>query len=457
VRDLSLEEHGLRTMDPPARAFVHGRDGRSFTLWADPVRTARELEAFSASDAATWPRFDRKVRALGSLLAHLHAATPPDLDAPSLRDALSGLRLGRAVRGLGGPANTREALRVLPMAVADFVAEHLEDDAVRAAVAARGVQYTAMGPWSAGTALVLLSDSAARGAGAAGQATIALGGPGAVADALVGALRSFGGDVRCGAEVAAVLERHGAAAGVALSSGGEVPARVVVSGADPKTTLLGLVAPESLGPTVSWEVGNLRTGGTLAKVNLALDDLPEVPGAAGEEARLRGRLVLAGGIDDLERAFDAWKYGAVSDVPFVEATIPTLSDPSLAPNGGHVLSALAQWVGGDPDPDQVGDLVLKRLEDVAPGITGMVRERQVLLPADLEREYGTTGGHPHHVEPGLDSFFAWRPILGFARYRMPLRGLYLCGAGAHPGGGITGAPGANAAREILADLRGRRR
>jgi phytoene dehydrogenase-like protein len=345
------------------------------------------------------------------------------------------------------------------MPVADFLAEAFETDMLRAAVAARGVQYTAMSPRSAGTTAVLLSDSVGGDAGTAGQATMAAGGPGALAEALASAARTYGADLRCEGEVAAVTTDGETASGIALVSGEEVAARAVVSAADPKRTLLQLVDPEVLGPTLVWRSKNIRARGALAKVNLALDALPRFEGADGEE-RLRGRILLTTGIDDLDRAVDASKYGRVSESPFLEATIPSLSDPSLAPEGGHVMSAIVQWTpyhlregSWDERREELGDLVLKVLEEVAPGISGLVRERQVLTPLDLERDYGLTEGHPLHVEPGLDQFFAWRPLWGWARYRLPVRGLYLSGAGAHPGGGVTGAPGANAAAEILADFR----
>lgn len=453
IRDLRLAEHGLRMVDPSARAFVPNPDGTGLTLWADPSRTARELATRAPADAEAWPRFDRKVRALGSFMAHVHAIAPPDPTAVSLGDAMTGLRLGRAMRRLGGPAQTREVLRILPMAAADFVSDHLSDDLLRAAVAVRGVQYTAMGPRAAGSALVLLSDSSTPGAGAAGQATQVIGGPAALANALSGAARSLGVEVRCGNAVARITSRRETATGVVLGSGQEIVARAVVSGADPKHTLLDLVDPVALGPTLAWEAAAIRTPGSVAKVNLALDGMPSFSGG-DEPERLGGRIVVAGSMEELDRASDARKYGAVSDVPYLEATIPTFWDTSLAPEGAHVMSVLFQWVPqGEVDPDEVGDLALKRLEEFAPGLTGLVRERQVLTPTDLQRHYGMTDGHPLHAEPGLDQFFAWRPLYGWARYRLPLRGLYLCGAGAHPGGGITGAPGANAAREILEDLK----
>jgi phytoene dehydrogenase-like protein len=461
IRDLGLERHGLKLLRPEVRVFAPGPDGDSLTLWADPSRTAAELAPRSSRDAAEWPRFDRKIRALGSFMAHLHAMTPPDPRSITATDTMAGLRLLRGLRKLGAAPNRREVLRILPMAIADVVKDAFETEGLRGAVAARAVRYSAMGPWSSGSALTFLADSAARGSGAAGQATAAAGGPGALADALVAAARSFGAEVRCSSGVAAITTNRDRATGVTLASGEEIQARVVISGADPKRTLLDLVDPMAVGPQLGWEFENIRTRGTAAKVNLALDALPTFEAAASVE-RLQGRIVLASSIDELERAFDASKYGRISERPFLEVTIPSLLDPSLAPEGGHVMSVLAQWAPyrlaegeWSKRREELGDLVLKRLDEVAPGLSGMVTERQVLTPVDLERDYGLTEGHPMHGELALDQFFAWRPVFGFGRYRMPVRGLYLCGAGAHPGGGITGVPGANAAREILRDLKAR--
>ncbi|HEX2025969.1 MAG TPA: NAD(P)/FAD-dependent oxidoreductase [Actinomycetota bacterium] len=402
IRSLRLPSHGLRLVDPPARAYVPGPEGRSLTLWTDPARTAEELRAWSSADAEAYPRFDRKLRALASFVAYLHAMTPPDPTGPSMSDALGGLRLLRRLRRLGGPGNTREVLRVLPMAVADLVKDAFDTDPLRAAIASRGVQYTAMGPWSAGTAAVLLSD-AVGGGGVVGQAEVAVGGPGALADAMLGAARSAGAEVRCGVEVRAVRTEGDRATGVVVGDGDEIAAGAVVSGADPKRTLLDLIDPAVLGPTMGWRASNIRSPGTVAKVNLALDALPPF---GVEEERLQGRIVFASSIDELESAFDASKYGRVSDVPYLEATIPTLSDPGLAPDGGHVMSVVVQWAPyglaegtWDDRRDELGDLVLKRLEQRAPGLTGMVRERHVLTPLDLEREYGLTEGHPLTPSP----------------------------------------------------------
>lgn len=470
ARDLGLRRHGLSLVASDARVFAPQPGGPAVTLLADPEETAAGLAAGSARDAARYVDFDRLVRSLGRFLAEIAAQTPPDIRSPGLADAIAGLRLGRTFRGLGRH-DARTITRVLPMAVADFVAEAFETDALRAAIAWRGVRYAAMGPWSAGSTAVLLADSAGNDGGAAGQTVFARGGPGALAEALAGAARAAGAELRCGAEVTAIRSRDGRVTGVALASGEEIEARLLVSGLDPKRTLVGLVDPVALGPSLGWRAGNIRQPGVVAKVNLALRELPVFPAAGEDSGRLlRGRILVAPGVDAIERAFDASKYGRVSDTPIVEATIPSLVDPSLvegARAGTHVMSVLVQYApyalrdGSWEDAgrrDALGDAAIGVLESVAPGLRELVTARQVLTPLDLERDYGLTGGHPLHAEPGLDQFFLWRPLLGHARYRLPLEGLYLAGSGAHPGGGITGGPGQNAAREVLADWkRGRAR
>ncbi|HEX8098803.1 MAG TPA: NAD(P)/FAD-dependent oxidoreductase [Actinomycetota bacterium] len=457
LRDLELERHGLTLLRPEVRVFAPQADGRAVTLWADPGRTAEELKAWSPRDAGNYVAFDRKVEALAGFLSHLFEMTPPDLSGPKVADALAGLKLGRVFRRLGKKTG-REVLRVLPTAVADFVSEEFETDAVRAAIAARGVRFAAMGPRSPETTAVLLGDSVG-GGGAAGETTLAGGGPGAVSTALAAAARSRGAEIRERSEVTQVLTANGRVTGVCLSSGEVVKTPTVVSGVDPKRLLTRLLDPGVLGPTLVWRANNLRFNGVVAKVNVALSDVPRFAAAENDgHERLKGRIVIAPGIDYLERAFDASKYGAVSEKPYLEATIPTLMDPSLAPEGTHVMSVVVQYApyhlregNWDDERERLFDLVLRTLEEYAPGVTGLVRASQVITPLDLERDYGLTGGHPLHGEPSLDQFFAWRPLLGHARYGVALDGLYLCGSGAHPGGGVTGGPGQNAGRVILRD------
>jgi phytoene dehydrogenase-like protein len=470
-KDLGLSRHGLSLVAPEVRVFAPSPEGGAVTLWSDVARTAEGLRGSSSHDADAYPAFDRRVRSLGRFLDELGRSTPPDIKSPRLGDAISALRLGRSFKGLGREGS-RTVLRVLPMAIADLVAESFESDALRAALAWRGVRFGSVGPWSAGTAAMLLMDGAGNDGGAAGETVFAKGGPGALSAALAAAARESGAEIRTGAEVTSITSRDGRATGVVLADGEEIEARGVVSGVDPKRTLVDLVDPVAVGPSLGWRAGNIRTPGVVAKVNLVLRRQPVFPAASGDEALLRGRIVVAPGIDAMERAFDAAKYGRWSEQPILEATIPSLADPGLVEGsraGTHVMSVIAQYApyalrghgAGRPPGDWeaarelLGDTVMGVLEGVAPGIGKLVTHRQVLTPLDLERQYGLTGGHPLHAEAGLDQFFAWRPLLGHARYRLGLERLYLCGSGAHPGGGITGGPGQNAAREILSDLRRR--
>jgi phytoene dehydrogenase-like protein len=467
ARELRLREHGLSLVQPQARVFAPLPDGRSMTLWNDVRRTAAELAdggVVSAADAAAYPELDRRLRALGKAMATLMGRTPPDLTQPSLGDALEGLRTGLQARARSH--ETGEALlRVLPMSVHDLLVEWFETDALRAVVAARAIQYTALGPRMPGTAQVLIADAAGNEGGLAGQTVLARGGPGALAEALVAAARAQGAEVRTDAEVAGVRHAGDRVVGVTLTGGEEIDAPIVVSSLDPKRTLLSLLDPAAVGPRLSWRAGNIRARGVTAKVNLALRELPRFTGLKpGDSRRLRGRIVIAPSMAYLERAADAGKYGAISTEPYIEATIPTLVDPSLidesrAGDVRHVMSVLAQAApydlrdgSWDERRDELGDIVLETLERYAPGIGGLVEARQVVTPFDIERYYGASGGHPLHAEVGLDQWYAWRPMHGLGRYRLPLEGMYLCGSGAHPGGGITGGPGQLAAREIVADV-----
>jgi len=467
ARELRLREHGLRLVQPDVRVFAPQADGRAITLWGDPARTAAELatnDLVGARDAREYEQVDLRTRALARGLAQILARVPPDLAAPSLADAFHGIRTALATR-----ARTRSAdaglLRAMPMAVFDLVGEWFESDALRAVVAARGVLLTGLGPRMPGTAGVLLTDAVGHDGGLAGQTVFARGGPGALSAALASAARAAGAEIRTDAAVARVRREGENVRGVTLAGGEEIAAGVVVSSADPKTTLLDLLEPEVIGPRLSWRASNIRQRGVTAKLNFALRDLPHFPAAVDDPRRLRGRLLLAPSMAALQSAAEPAKYGEIADEPLIEATIPSLADPGLIDSNRaapirHVLSAIVQAasrdlrVGSwDERRHELGDIVTRTIEQYAPGFSDLVEAHQVLTPLDIERDYGAQSGHPMHAEVGLDQWFAWRPLHGFGRYRMPLHGMYLCGSGAHPGGGVTGGPGQLAAREILADLK----
>jgi phytoene dehydrogenase-like protein len=308
-----------------------------------------------------------------------------------------------------------------------------------------------------GTAGVLHTDAAGNDGGLAGQTVLARGGPGALTAALASAARAAGVEIRTDVQVARVRRDGETVRGVTLANGDEIAAGVVVSSLDPRSTLLDLLEPEVLGPRLSWRASNIRQRGKTAKVNFALRDLPRFPAASKDTRLLRGRILLAPSMTALDQAALPAKYGQVPDEPLIEATIPSLADPGLVDSDRsgavrHVMSVIAEGVPFDVG-DGVGDTVTRTIERYAPGFGELVEARQVITPRDIERDYGAIGGHPMHAEVGLDQWFAWRPLHGFGRYRMPLRGMYLAGSGAHPGGGITGAPGELAAQAVLADLR----
>ena len=458
VRDMQLESHGLIELTPEVSVTALSPDGRALTLYQDAFRSAEAIAAFSPRDAVKYPEFQQSLGKISKVMAEALATTPPNLDDPSRSDLWSMLKTGRAIRKLGRNDMFR-LLRWGPMAVADLAGEYFETELLRAVIGARGIFGTFLGPWSAGSSLVLLI----RAAGdpyAAGSASFSAGGTGAISEAMAAAAQSVGVEIRSSAEVIEIRVHDGAATGVLLSTGEEIHARAVISNADPKRTLLKLVDPIHLSPNFVEKMRHFRGNGTVAKVNLALAALPKFSALKdGDVSALRGRIHIGHEIDYLERAFDEAKYGNFSKQPYLEATIPSLTDPALAPEGKHVMSIYMQYapyhLKGDWEQQRkaLGRTVVETLAQYAPNLPELILTHQIITPQDLEEKYGLTGGQIFHGELALDQFFTMRPLLDWARYRTPIDHLYLCGSGTHPGAGLTGGSGANAAREILKDLK----
>jgi len=457
VRDMQLERRGVTFVRPEPRIVAPAEDGRVLSLTNDPATTAHAIRTFSSKDAAAYPAFCASLAKVGGFLRGLLEMTPPSIDAPSKSEMWELLKTGRKFRSLG----RRDGFALLrwgPMAVADLVAESFEADVVRAAIAAPGIFGTFMGPWSAGTGAVMLL-AAANDPVPGGTSVTAAGGPGSVTHAMAEAAREAGAEIRTGVDVARIEIRDGAVTGVVLADGTEIPASVVVSALDPKRTYLGLIDPIELEPGFLTRIRNYRTPGTTAKINVALSGLPRFRGLeAGDAASaLQGRVHIGPGIDYLERAFDASKYGEIPEHPYLDVAFPTLTDPSMAPAGRHVMSVYMQYapftlrggVSWESRRGTLASIVMRTLENYAPGITNLVEHQQVFTPADLEYAFGLTGGHIFHGELALDQLFTMRPTLGWAQYRTPIRSLFLCGSGTHPGNGLTGASAQNAVKEIL--------
>jgi phytoene dehydrogenase-like protein len=458
VRELSLERHGVKLVTPEVGVTALSPDGRALVLYNDAAKASQEIAGFSQKDAARYPEFQASLAKMGKVIGRALELAPPNIDNPSKGDLWGMLQTGRAIRSLGKKDMYR-LLRWGPMAVADLVAEYFETELLRATVAARGIFGTFLGPWSAGSSLVLLI-RAAGDAHPAGSAWFAEGGMGAITQAMASAAQAAGAEIRTSAEVAEVRIKDGAASSVVLSSGEEIPAHAVISNADPKRTLLKLVDPMHLSPDFVLKLQHYRMPGTVAKVNLALSGLPKFTALESKPEALRGRIHIGPEIDYLERAFDESKYGNFSKQPYLEVTIPTLTDPSLAPAGQHVMSIYMQYApfmlkNGDWESQRtpLGETVTKTLAQYAPGLPDLILHHQIITPQDLQETYGLTSGHIFHGELSLDQFFTMRPLLDWARYRTPIQNLYLCGSGTHPGAGLTGGSGANAAREIVKELK----
>ncbi|HHL71055.1 MAG TPA: NAD(P)/FAD-dependent oxidoreductase [Bacteroidetes bacterium] len=451
---LGLSRYGLEFIEPEAvlHAPAQGREG--MTLWRDIEKTCASIRLFSEKDARRYPDFIAFVQRMCSALQAVLDVRPPDLSNPGLKTLLPLIRPALKIRGLGR-RDMMEFLRVLPMTIEELLSEWFENDCLKGMLAMISSTGTELGAQSAGTAFLFLYHSLQSRSGIRAPRFVR-GGMGALAAALEHAAVAAGAELRCRSEVSEITIKDGQVAAVCLADGEEIRASRVISGLDPHTTFFQLVRAENLPVAFVRAVRAIRMRGVLARLELAVDGLPYAPGT--DSSHLAGQAVVCPSLDYLERAYDATKYGSMSEAPCLDVVIPTLSDPTVAPAGKHLISINAQFAPhtlreGEWDDSMRQELqrrILQALHELLPGIGEHILHSRLLTPVDMEDRFGMSGGDIFHGQMALDQLFIMRPVPGWSRYRTPIRGLYLCGSGTHPGGGVTGAPGWQAAKAILA-------
>jgi phytoene dehydrogenase-like protein len=447
IKELDLAAHGLRLANEAMPTTALSPTGAPVALG---VGDSGVLVGASSADALAYPGYMARLRRLAHALQPIMASVPPRLGTDAWSDRLALLRMAWKLRGLGR-RDMRELLRIIGMNVYDLLEEHFDTPLLKGALSVDAVLGTNLGPRSPGTVLTLLYRLAAHDRSSVLAQPV--GGMGAVSDALAKTATAAGATVRTGAEVRRISLHEDRVHGVVLQSGEAIAAKVVVSSCDPKRTFLGLLGSEQLDTGFVRRVSHLRTRGLAAKLHLALDTRPNFSGLG--TGALAGRLLIAPSLESVERAYNHAKYAEFSSEPIFEITVPSVNDPGLAPAGKHVLSAIVQYApyalagGWDSQRQRCTDIAIGTLERYAPGLRASIRSVELLTPPDIEREFRITGGHWHHVDLAFDQFFMVRPLPGAAQYQTPVAGLYLCGAGCHPGGGVMGTAGRNAARQVL--------
>lgn len=462
IRDLRLEEHGLTFAARQMPTVALSADGGSVGL-EEPVAfrgsfstgetavTALEWGAME-DDASAHHKYVALLNRLARALRPMLDSVPPRLGTDAWADKRALLQLGWHVRRLGRE-DMRELLRIGGMNVYDLLKEYFQSPLLQGALGFDAVLGSNFGPRSPGSVFTLLYRLAAAYESGGAPLSQPMGGLGSLSRALAAAAVAAGAEVRTNAAVQRITVQNHRASGVQLTSGETIVADTVISNVDPQATFLRLLGTEYLDAGFTRRVSHLRTRGLTAKLHLALDDLPRFT-AVSDEA-LGGRLLIAPSLEYLERAFNHSKYGEFSSAPAIEITLPTVNDPTLAPSGKHVLSAVVQYAphtlkdGWEQGRQHFSKIIVDTIERYSPGLGKSISSAQLLTPADIEREFRITGGHWHHAELALDQFFMMRPVPGAAQYQTPVDGLYLCGAGCHPGGGVMGTAGRNAARQVL--------
>jgi phytoene dehydrogenase-like protein len=456
VQDLDLEHWGYRIDAKDPSFFSPFPDGRYLFFWGDEKKTLEEIAKFSPRDAVTFPKYEAHLEHLARFVESLLFTMPPNLPPARPRDFLEYLKLAARLRKLSS-RETVGLVKIFTQSAADFLDEWFESPELKVTLATDGVIGANGGPRSAGTAYILMHHVMGGVGGKRGLWGFVRGGMGAISEAIASAARHAGVEIRVDAEVDHVSITNGRASGVVLQSGEEIAAKMVASNLDPKRTFLSLVGEQHLDAEFTAGIRKFRIEGTSLKMNLALNGLPEfraLPGAPGPQHR--ATMHICPSIDYVERAWDDAKYGRPSEKPLLEMTVPTMYDASLAPAGRHIMGIFLQYApytlresNWDALREPFADRVLDVIEEYVPNIRCIIEERQTLTPLDLERRFGITGGNIFHGEMSLDQMFVMRPLAGWARYRTPIHGLFLCGSGTHPGGGVMGAPGYNAAKAML--------
>ena len=456
IRELDLPRHGLEIL-PLDGTFTPLENGDYLWRVNDHAKTRREIARHSKVDAEAYEEYGKAMVEMGRFVKPILEMTPADPTSRDLKGLLDLLRIGRRFQKLP-PADQYNQVQLMTMSAIDFLDQWFETDALKATMAASGIIGTFLGVRSPGTAYVLLHHYMGEIDGAFRSWGFARGGTGAISNAIADAAREAGAEIRTEAPVASILTQGGRATGVVLAGGEEISAATVSSSVDPRLTFFTLLGREHLPSDFAEDIERYKFRGSSGKVNLALDGLPDFRALPGVGPHLRGAVSISPSVDYMERAYDDAKYGRYSRRPYIDVVIPSLTDPSVAPAGKHVMSCFVQYApyhlkDGDWDSERehFGDTVIDTLAEHAPNIRDIIRHRQVLTPLDLERDFGLTEGNIFQGELTLEQLFFLRPAPGWAQYATPVRGLYMCGSATHPGGGIMGAPGRNAARRILKD------
>jgi phytoene dehydrogenase-like protein len=454
IRELDLPTHGLEIL-PLDGTFTPMPNGDYLWRVNDHARTFREIARHSRVDAEAYDEYGRAMVEMARFVKPILDMTPPDPWSLSPRELARLAFLGRRFRDLPS-ADRYNQVQLMTMSASDFLDQWFETDVLKATMAASGIIGTFLGVRSPGTAYVLLHHYMGEIDGAFRSWGLARGGTGAISNAIAAAAREAGVEIRTRATISKVLVRDGAVRGVVLENGDELHADLVSSSLDPRQTFLHLVGEAHLPDEFAAGVRRYKFRGSSGKVNLALDGLPDFTCLPGTGAHLRGAISVSPGVDYMERAYDDAKYGRFSRRPYMDVVIPSLTDPSIAPPGKHVMSCFVQYAPyhlaegtWDDQREAFGDTVVNTLAEYAPNLKSLIRHRQVVTPLDLEREWGLSEGNIFQGELSLEQLFFLRPVPGWANYRTPIHGLYMCGSATHPGGGIMGAPGRNAALTVL--------